>query len=524
MLAIAYLAISTARRVNPYDEGITLVGADLAGDNYVPHRDFYTQYGPAQFYIVATLFRFIGHSVLAERAWDVVARALLIVAVFALTQRIASRRLAFYAAAVTLAWQGAFWISGSAVYPALAALLASLLFFLPAQHRAAPHYETVIAGACMGAATLFRYDIGLSGCALASAGIAAARWAAPCGARRMRNASMTTVAFLAGYIAVTLPVLLWLAWCGAVPDLLFDLFTASKTYVEMRSLPLPGLAALRTDPASFGVFLPPVICTASLVSVAALLRRGGETVRVTQALILTAFTVMFCAKGFIRTSNIHMAMALISSTVLLAQLAACWPMQGRRSRAITGVLLALSLLFAGLAAHEGARRAVANLRWAASGTLWDMPQTWQALQAGPCRMPPNLARMACVPLDHDTIETIRYIAQHTLPSDRIFVGLPRHDRIFANDIALYFEAGRQPATKWYHFDPGLQTTAPIQRDMIADLQRTKPKLIVIEDIFQDTNEPNGSAKSSFVTILDTYISGAFRPVARFGDYLVLQPK
>ena len=534
VLSCVYVGVSMERNIDSYDEGITLVGADRVGEGYVPHRDFYTQYGPAQFYLVAALFRLFGHLVLVERAWDVVARALLVVAVFVLTERIASRRLAFCAAAVSLAWQGAFWINGSAVFPALAAVVASLLFFLPTQQQAASKYAVFIAGVYMGVAALFRYDVGLSGCALGCASIAAARWVASAGPRRIFEAGMAPLPFLAGFVTVTLPVALWLAWAGALPDLMFDVFTVSKTYVEMRSLPLPGLEALRTDPASFGVYLPPVICVASLVSVTALLRRRAGAaagallrsevvLRATIVLILTAFTVVFCAKGFVRTSNIHMSMALIVSTILLAQLVAGWRAQGAGPRAITGLSLGLALLFAGLAADTGGQRAASNWQWATSGTVWHMPQSWPALEAGPCRMPAELKRMACFPLGRATAETIRYISQHTEPSDRIFVGLPRHDRIVANDVALYFEVGRQPATKWYHFDPGLQTSAPIQREMVEELVHRKPKLIVIEDIFQHASEPNGSAKSSFVTLLDDYIHGAFKPVAQFGTYVVMAP-
>jgi 4-amino-4-deoxy-L-arabinose transferase-like glycosyltransferase len=63
------------RYVAPYDEGLILSASSrvLAGD--IPYRYFYANYGPAQFYILAALFKLFGPSVLVERLWDVLIRS-----------------------------------------------------------------------------------------------------------------------------------------------------------------------------------------------------------------------------------------------------------------------------------------------------------------------------------------------------------------------------------------------------------------------------------------------------------------
>jgi len=83
---------------------------------------------------------------------------------------------------------------------------------------------------------------------------------------------------------------------------------------------------------------------------------------------------------------------------------------------------------------------------------------------------------------------------------------------------------RKSATKWHHFDPGLQTSAPIQQEMVGELQRAKPKLIVIVSDWAEAQEPNDSALSSGVTVLDDYLRQAFEPVATFGPNTVLRPR
>jgi hypothetical protein len=58
--AFLFLIITMYRFVNPYDEAVILVGSTrvLSGD--IPYRDFYANYGPAQFYVLAALFKLFG--------------------------------------------------------------------------------------------------------------------------------------------------------------------------------------------------------------------------------------------------------------------------------------------------------------------------------------------------------------------------------------------------------------------------------------------------------------------------------
>ncbi len=70
----------------------------------------------------------------------------------------------------------------------------------------------------------------------------------------------------------------------------------------------------------------------------------------------------------------------------------------------------------------------------------------------------------------------------------------------------------------------MQTTVPIQREMIAELSSKRPEFVVIESQWDNAREPNGSALSSGVTILDDYIRGHFTPVATFGTVSVLQDR
>ena len=58
--------------------------------------------------------------------------------------------------------------------------------------------------------------------------------------------------------------------------------------------------------------------------------------------------------------------------------------------------------------------------------------------------------------------------------------------------------------------------------MIGDLQTTKPKYVVLESEWDDFDEPNESAVSSGVTLLDDFLRANFQPVQVFGKLTVLR--
>ena len=64
------------------------------------------------------------------------------------------------------------------------------------------------------------------------------------------------------------------------------------------------------------------------------------------------------------------------------------------------------------------------------------------------------------------------------PGSRIFVGPIRHDRIWINDIGLYFDASALPATRDYMLLPWLRNEAA-QTRIVAELERSRPPLAVL---------------------------------------------
>jgi hypothetical protein len=132
----------------------------------------------------------------------------------------------------------------------------------------------------------------------------------------------------------------------------------------------------------------------------------------------------------------------------------------------------------------------------------------------------HLKIAGCVSLGEDEEQAAAFIQANTKPSDLIFVGNQKHDRIFVNDIGLYYLADRLSGTRYHELYPGVATTLPIQTEIASEIGTNKVKWIVLVKIW-DSTEPNGSALSSGVTYLDDYLRAHYVQVAEFGNYQIL---
>ena len=120
-------------------------------------------------------------------------------------------------------------------------------------------------------------------------------------------------------------------------------------------------------------------------------------------------------------------------------------------------------------------------------------------------------------------ELTRYVRAE-VPSGRpVFVANPRHDLVKVGNPLVYVLVARRNPTRYDVMQPGVVTTAGVQREMVGDLDRTRTPLVIrwLSPVASDP-EPNGAGKSTGVRILDRYIASRYREVRRFGDYAVLR--
>jgi hypothetical protein len=142
-----------------YDEGIVLTAAMRVAAGQVPHRDFYANYGPAQFYILAGLFKLFGESLLIERLYDLLIKALLVTSVYYIVRSYCRRSIAVCTCLITILWLiGINMLAGAAQIPVSLLNVIAPAFILPVFVRSVSTKRMFAAGAVVGLAELFRYE------------------------------------------------------------------------------------------------------------------------------------------------------------------------------------------------------------------------------------------------------------------------------------------------------------------------------------------------------------------------------
>jgi hypothetical protein len=523
LVSFIILFLGMNRGFDVYDEGLILVGAMRVAAGQVPHRDFYANYGPGQFYILAWLFDWFGRSILVERIYDLTLRAGIVTAAYGITRHYCRRWIVVSTTIVC-----GFWLFSSGLptiaYPIIPALLLSLvgsILLLRVFQQKVAWQPMVAAGALTGAVALFRYDVGaaLMLVQTCSIGIAALmehtrtpdRW---------RAATSAMAPYWLGITAIFLPVALLYLAVAPIQPFIHDIFLyPTKYYVRARRLPFPGLHWRSLE--NIALYLPVPVGALSLYSVfahnlgrlSAPTDQGGLQNDKSQAGLLVLFgllTVAFYFKGLVRISVLQMLLALIPMVITLAVLYEYSSRRGRVLHRIVQFAMVLSIF----SATWSALKEVRLLHMYKASVLQEM---LSPRETGWCGVPNPLHKGLCFWVDPNFAQVISYLPQHTSPGEKIFVGLIHHDRILFNDLLTYFAVSRLPATHWSHFDPDLQTRSDIQMQMIHELDSQAVRYIVLESQFDKLSEPsNDSAQRSGVTLLDDYIRNNYHVVAAFG--------
>jgi hypothetical protein len=352
---------------------------------------------------------------------------------------------------------------------------------------------------------------------------------------RLRIFSSTFVPYLFGFVLVILPPVFYYLSVAPLHPFIHDVFLYPiKYYHRSRNLPFPPFSLHRFDDSAIYTIIAIIgisICVAAIPhfrvcrkSVRNLLSRREKQGWHGFLIVFGFLALAMYFKGFVRVSLIHLYLSIIPSLLLLAILVEHRP---KFPRAVRFSVTCLACLFVSSAVYS-ARREAKNLhsqhfsladRIFLSGrrTLPEARVEW-------CKTTSPLTAGICFFPDDSQIQTIEFIASHTIPGQRLFVGLTSHDRIFENDNLIYFATQRLPATKWSELDPNVQNRYDVQAEMVHELDSTAPPYIVRDSEFDLVREPNDSSKSSGVTLLDEYLCGEYQQIETFGEMSVWQRK
>jgi hypothetical protein len=469
-LAAAVSGITILWGINPNDEGLMLQAAARVADGELPYRDFYANYGPGQYFLLGALDLVFGPSLLAWRAVRVALDATVAALAYALARRDAPEWLAL------LAWLA---VLGAMAYPTIphpnpTALALALGALLLARRSAAG------AGALAGLAVAFRFDLGLA--AVVGAALSSGRRAG----QVMAAAAAVSVVALAPFAAVA-PGAFWDQTLGFALD-----------EQSLQRLPLPPSydGGFEQDNVLQRYFAYVLLGGMLLWLVVAV--RGRAEPRRWAVLPLAAAGVAYLLA---RADEFHLVPLAAVLPVMLAAAAA-----GERSRGRQAWALACALVLAVIALHGLDRQRIELLN------------------------PPRLE-----PIDVDVADgveaepgearalrsLVRYVRAVVPPGEPVFAANPRHDLVRVGNPLVYVLVDRPNPTRYDVMQPGVITTAPVQREIVGDLERTRFVIRWLSPA-ADKREPNGAGRSSGVRTLDRYLARRYEEVRRFGDYAVLR--
>ena len=533
-LIFLILLIKIKTFFNFYDEGFAMFGSTRVLNGDVPYKDFWAIYPPGQFYILAGIIKLFGANLLNARIFDTLIRFLMVIGVFLITKRLAPPRLAFLAALIAGLMLASAGFYSYAVFPAMTLGLWSIITWLvytEKRHKA----WLVLSGVLLGISTIIRWDIGTyAGISLLAAGYLALLTPGlnrplsgdPQGSFQLVTLFKPIKDLMWVWVPMVTIALLGYAWIGLQSGWknLFEQVFYFPTSVlhSVRWLPYPSLippdlvgSATLYDmqipifnfPSEdwFRFYLP--ILTLGIAVVLLVISFLKDGTRLNQGyftlIALTLFGGLLFNQALSRYDLIHVTPASILTFII----AAAFIQQFSSKRMATWVKNCLVALVIGLT------------------ILYFAPSLKELLSsldsAAPWGCYSSLKIAGCVSLGKDEEQAAEFLQANTLPSEPIFVGNQKHDRIFINDIGLYYLAGRESGTRYHELYPGVATTLPVQTEIALEIGLKDVKWIALVKIW-DSNEPNKSALSSGVTYLDDYLRSHYLPVTEFGNYQILK--
>jgi hypothetical protein len=491
VLAAALASFTILQGIAPHDEGLMLQAGSRIASGQWPYRDFWMNYPPGQPLVLAALQEVFGPSLLAWRVVAVATDAVVALLAYRLARRRAPEGYAI------AAWLG---VAAVMAFPMLPgpnppALLLAFAALLAARRRPA------LGGALAGLSCLFRLELGI-------AAIIGVWLTAPPGRRTRAIAPAVGVALITlGPFFVVAPHAMWHDTVG---------FYAIQ---DLQRLPFPLDFPGPWRPSKLIEFYIPLILVVGLalwclqmalppqrrpVSARAAMH-GGIAAEAPPARA-DAETWSLAALGLVglgyllgRADLYHLVPLAAVLPVMLA-----WAAAGAR---LTWLRMALLGALALIAIYGVERRAGQALHPPAGasvpGAAGDGVQT--------------------APADAHALSALEAeLAKLTAPGEPIFVANPRFDRVTAGDPLLYILTGHPNPTRYDVMQPGVVTTAPVQREIIGSLRHSHTRVVVRWlDPRAEQTEPNGSARSSGFHRLDRYLASHYRPVARYGVYEVL---
>lgn len=503
-----------------FDEGFIVTGAMLVNDGRLPYRDFYSIYGPAQYYLTASIFSFFGEELRFAHYLHIALLSSLGILIYELAVRATNETSS--ALLLILVYVGLVRFAEPSVgYPAITAtvLLASSALSLHKWVNSGKITSLIQTSFLVGMVGLFRWDFGIFSLLALSITLLFQ------GIHKSRSGQNI---LLMTWLLTSLFIPILILSIAYIP-LLAIFSSTGQWYKEVLVYSITELSKWRNleyiRPAFFGILsgtpwmfvqstfmlvwatLPLLASIVGIVTgVKALDRRRAMPSKESGLVLIVylSFLCLFLLNQLRVRPNLNQGFPSMSITLPL--LALLWNFYMHKIS--HGRLLALLLkasgifFFIGIILLEGGPKAFFGYE-------------------NPSLIPFDTPRTEGIRIRTENatyIDLVKYVKSKTSPGEYIYSGVQDHSRLFVNDALLYFLVDRPPADRFMELEPGISNTQKGQEEIISALKQRNVRLIVLGNIL--SHEANQTSVSNEITTLDEYIRANFYFDRQFGNRAV----
>jgi hypothetical protein len=233
------------------------------------------------------------------------------------------------------------------------------------------------------------------------------------------------------------------------------------------------------------------------------------------------FTVGMAHYLLVRIDQFHTGPLAVMFSVLAAWALAVWPATVRRATPLAWGAAALAAVVLAWVAVQGVDRNDREANVAMVKIDLPVADGVEELPKGRCSLPGVRPVQTCTLAELE--QAVRYVQAHVPAGRPIYVATRREDLVTSGSPLFYVLAQRPNPTRYDIQAPGVITSAPVQREIVRDLERAGLPLVVRWTAgITAAPEPNRAGKPTGVHVLDDFFRTRYRPAARFGSYLILQ--
>ncbi|HEY2797433.1 MAG TPA: hypothetical protein VGK26_06055 [Thermoanaerobaculia bacterium] len=491
-----------------YDEPLLLLGGRLMGAGRLPYRDFYTNYGPLGYALISWLPRSANPGI-AYRLLQA-ALLLLLAILFAGLRRVVApgRRPWLSAGVAAFAYLSLATVLQTPHFLAYASVLASLAMLILADSAPTPRASArclAAAGVAVAIAALIRPAFGFYA---AAATIALSLAVLPLEAALRRIGIAAAAAVASGtliWFALFRAIPLADAWISAI--VIPDRLSSSRFVPPAQPFPALGLAPSATIAAAATASLF-ALCVLGALSTG---NRGARAAGATGTALAASLPFFLGALGSPARIATAGALALLAIAFLTWRLARAALASDARLRASAACGLAAAAFLHYDLARADPAHIVPALALAVASALLALPRLsatgriltlgllilaarspWLGLELAP---PASIGRSPGTPsvstasgfwsrfpasmFPIEAVESVRAADSEADPGSRFVALASDHRRSEGSAAVLFLLSKRLPYTRWYAYDPGVQTAPFVQALMVGELERSGSRSAVV---------------------------------------------